>query len=1142
MKSIFKLTTAALALVTFASCSNDLLGGDSAVEAGQPGKALVVEMEELVDQASTRAAFVPNGTANQFYWTAGDMIQVYDEALLKNDNYDFVPKRGTFENFAADNVKAPAFAFATDDYCKLTTHQWDSKKNQVYVEYNINALAESGLNQEIASTKGNEVRAYMFSAPLWGEATKTDAGVSVNLKYLTAMLRIQMDQLPSSYTLFRVSAFADQACKNPIAISGTFKAVISEDDEVNPDAQLEPIKGTTKNEDNTLNIDFSSWVEEDPSILESIRKEGGYVYLPLIAQEYGALRLEYYDNAAGEWVLISKTKPFTAKRGTMIRTNIKEFEIAGSDIESVNALLEAKKDETGAVVVKTTSKTELYTRNGIKRNVIVIPAGMKAESLTLDLVGLNSTALPFEIESADGKFAGDVIIDMSDGKVTGVPNVYLNLPNSNVTVKGDFNGADFGDNGKTYDGLIVKSLKFANISEDDIDKGNQPTAAGSIYPDYASFVGGGSIEIGEGVVVSDIVLTKEGEKKETVNACAIKIDGEVGGIFADALVNPEYALAPVDKKSFHTLNTIEIGEKGKVNGPIETAADIKIAGDASASGALTTSWGDVELSGKAVTNAVTADNGKITVSGEATAGDLNAKGDITISEKAEVNNVHSAEGNITVSGKTANDLTAEKGNITVSGEAAVGILVAQEGNITVSEKATTLDLTAGDFDKNKKKITISTEKEIAGAVKASEVAVSGKAVVTGKTTTDKLTLTGTAKLAAVELNAKGTAEINLDAEGVAISDYMYLAGENKISLTQGYLRGIDANGTEKNELTFGEGEGFTAITGLKHASGFKFTNASVWNGKKIGKDFAKDYVTANPMTACQFASCKFDVDVKMLNNIDLNKQAWTPVEVKAIAINGNKKTIKNVKVDASADNAGLFATLAAGASVSNLTIDGIAVTSTKGNVGALVGKTLGAATFEKVTVKAATLTGGEASDNIGGIVGLVDASTDEIYFKDINVAATITGHYNLGGLMGQVNATEPHIFTSKVDNTTFKVLGIKDPVVGSKSDAKAGSVGMYVGTANKSVYADAKNAGTDAIEGKRADLGFKANFEVTSGSEWYFYYGCSGNNDCGIFTAGSYQCGKDLYTAGPDADIKVAKTSDMTAKYHNYRLKSDAFK
>jgi len=1059
------------------------------------------------------------------------------------DSNDFVQKRGTFENFGADNVKTPAFAFTNDGYSTLTDHEWNAAKNQVYVEYTITPTINTGIDKDIASTKGNEVKAYEFSAPMWGEATKVDGGVKVSLKYLTAMMRIELGQLPAEATQIRVKAFADQACKNPLGITGRFNAVISEDDEIDPNAQLTQIKGSTPG--NVMTIDFDGY---DADEMEAIRKDGGFVYLPLIAQEYGALVFEYSLNKGKTWTFMSKTKPFTAKRGTMIRTNIKEFEIAGSDVESVNALLEAKKDETGAVVVSTTQVTVLdKAADGTRKNVIVIPAGMKAESLTLDLAGLKSSSLPFEIESADGKFAGDVIIDLSDGKVTKVPNVYLNLPNSNVTVKGDFTGTQFGSLSKTtYDGLIVKSLKFANISEDDIDKGNTPTAAGSIYPDYASFVGGGSIEIGEGVVVADIDLKKVGEKNETVKECTIKIDGTAANINADVLVDPEYAASILtnDKESFHVLNTIEIGEKGIVTGTIATAGDIKIAGDASASGTITTSWGDVELSGEAKTAAIKATNGKVTASGNATvAGTLDAKGDITLSEDAKVTGTaKSEEGNITVSGKvTANNLTTEKGDITISGEATAKVITAKKGNITVSEKATTKGLTAGDKD-NKTKITISTEKEIDGAVKASEVAVSSKAEVKKTTTTDKLSLTGTASLQNVTLNKKGTATINLDAEGEAIKGSLTLGGENKITLTQGYI--FDIAGKD-GELTFDKGEGFTAIASIT-ATGLKFANASTWNGKKIGKDFIK-YAIPFPMTGCMLASWDFSTaTTTLLNDIDLNNQAWTPVEVKtaAIKIDGNKKTIKNVKVDASADNAGLFATLADNASVSDLTIDGITVTSTKSNVGALVGKTLGRATFSKVTVKAATLTGGEASDNIGGIVGLVGntAATDQITFTDINVAATITGRYNLGGLMGQVDATEPHIFTSKVDNTTFKVVGIKDPVIGSKSDAKAGSVGMYVGTANKSVYADAKNAGTDAIEGKRADLGFKANFEVISGTDWYFYYGCSGNNDCGIFTAGSYACGADTYTAGSGTAIQAATTAAMTAKYHNYKLKYDAFK
>jgi len=1161
MKSIFKLTTAALALVTFASCSNDLLGSDSAAEAGQTGKALVVEMEDLVDRASTRAAFVPNGTANQLYWQQGDLIQVYDEALLKHDDYNFVKKRGTFENFGADNVKTPVFAFTDDAGSSLTDHQWNAAKNQVYVEYTISPLINSGIDKEIASTKGNEVKAYMFSAPMWGEATKVDGGVKVSLKYLTAMMRIELGQLPAEAPQIRVSAYADQACKNPLGITGSFNAVISEDDEIDPNAQLTQIKGGTPG--NVMTIDFNGL---DADEWEAVRKDGGFVYLPLIAQEYGALVFEYSLDNGFTWEFMSKTKPFTAKRGTMIRTNIKEFEIAGSDIESVNALLEAKKDETGAIVVSTTQVTVLdNAADGTPKNVIVIPAGMKAESLTLDLAGLNANfGLPFEIESADGKFAGDVIIDLSDGDVicATTNNVYLNLPNSNVTVKGDFNQFSFGRFGTaTQDGLIVKSIKFADVDEDDIDKGHAHTAARDIIPDYAAFVGGGSIEVGEGVAVRNIDLNKVGEKNETVKECTIKIDGTANNINADVLVNPEYAasIPANDKESFHVLNTIEIGEKGIVTGTIATAGDVNIAGDASASGTITTSWGNVELSGEAKAADIVATNGTITASGKAAVNDLTSKGDITLSEDVVVNDVTSDEGNIVVSGKAkGKDLTATKGTITVSEDAVVDDLnakgditisgnsevgsVTSAGNITISDKAKAPAAGANFTATGKEsKITINTEGVINGTVTAPEVAVSSKAEVKNATTTDKLSLTGTASLQNVTLNKKGTATINLDAEGEAIKGSLTLGGENKITLTQGYI--FDITGAD-GELTFDKGEGFTAIASIT-ATGLKFANASTWNGKKIGKDFTAKYAHQYPMTGCMLASWDFSTTTTLLNDIDLNNQAWTPVEVKtAIVIDGNKKTIKNVKVDASADNAGLFATLANGTSVSLLTIDGITVTSTKSNVGALVGKTLGGATFNKVTVKAATLTGGEASDNIGGIVGLVGntAATDKINFTDINVAATITGHYNLGGLMGQVNATEPHITKSKVDNTTFKVVGIKDPVIGSKSDAKAGSVGMYVGTANKSVYADAKNAGTDAIEGKRADLGFRANFEVISGTDWYFYYGCSGNNDCGIFTAGSYACGTDIYTAGTAPATNAATTAAMTAKYHNYRLKYDVFK
>ena len=70
----------------------------------------------------------------------------------------------------------------------------------------------------------------------------------------------------------------------------------------------------------------------------------------MIAQKYGAFMFEYYDSKLGGWKLYKKTKPTEIKRGTVYRMNVEEFEIAGSDAESLNVLLEQKKDETGAVI------------------------------------------------------------------------------------------------------------------------------------------------------------------------------------------------------------------------------------------------------------------------------------------------------------------------------------------------------------------------------------------------------------------------------------------------------------------------------------------------------------------------------------------------------------------------------------------------------------------------------------------------------------------------------------------------------------------------------------------------------------------------------------------------------------------------
>ena len=90
MKKIFKFIPAALALVAFASCSNDDFFGEKNMNsAAVDGKTMTAEIEGAT--GVTRAAFAENKTGNKvdaraLVWTAGDSYKVYGE-LATADQY-----------------------------------------------------------------------------------------------------------------------------------------------------------------------------------------------------------------------------------------------------------------------------------------------------------------------------------------------------------------------------------------------------------------------------------------------------------------------------------------------------------------------------------------------------------------------------------------------------------------------------------------------------------------------------------------------------------------------------------------------------------------------------------------------------------------------------------------------------------------------------------------------------------------------------------------------------------------------------------------------------------------------------------------------------------------------------------------------
>ena len=1013
MKGFFKLTTAALALVALASCNNDDLFENGKNAGGLSENALQVEVEEMIDGITTRAAFVPNGTANQIFWQDGDAIKVFDEAMLRYDDYEFSEKRATFENNDADKVKTPAYALTTDAFCYYSHNDWDATDvDKLYVYYDVLEASSSSMgteadanwdeDEDIASTKGNKVKAYESSIPMFGTAASEDGKVKVSMRYLTGVLRVQMDQLPSTVNDIRIVGWKDQACTIPASMVGTFRATVSDDDEVITDAYLEEIAGNNYN--NVIHVDISG----------AVRSEGTYIYFPLIAQAYGALQVYYSEDGGTTYKLYKKTKPFTVERAKVYRLNIAEFEIAGADAESVNFLLNQKKEQTGPVVVKTTSPTVLKDDD----YVFQIPAGMKAENLTFDLSGIDGsgmTASKLEIESEDGKFAGDVVIDLGDGTVTSLDNLYLNLPKSNVIIKGNFGTTNLGlyegtPTLKGEDKLIVKSLKTAAISEDEEARGFAATQIGSISPNYESFEGAEiGIEVGANTTVGSLLMERVFDNK-VINATGIKIEGTASNVWAQVKepIYNKYIAVPVT-----------VGDKATVN-------------------------------------------------------QIHAASDITIGEKATVASIDEKEGDITINGEAtvSGAVAAAKGDITISEKATIG------GNISASED---------------NKIAISTEKAIAGTVDGGEVALSGKASVTGAiggtTAPSSFSIAGAAKAATVTVDGEGTAEINLDAEGEAITTKLTLGDKAALTLTQGYIAQIDGGTADAATLTFAEGEGFTAIAGINNKLDIK--NASVWNGKKIGDDFKAKYATAYPVTACQFATADFTAAVTLVNSIDLNNLAWTPVELKA-AFNGNKKTIKNLSVTVADDKgAGLFKQITlsgAALAVNDLTIDGAAISAgTKSNAAVLAG----------------ILTGNGELDATGVVI------------KN----ATVAGKYNLGGLVGDAQSS---VVASKCDvnGVTFTVDTPNNDPKADESDAKAGSVGQYVGKAAWAVIVD--KAATSAIN--RATMGFKANFKIDGAGKVYYYY--PGTTDVGLFantTNAKYKVGDAAaITATLDTQSAVA--------------------
>ena len=148
---------------------------------------------------------------------------------------------------------------------------------------------------------------------------------------------------------------------------------------------------------------------------------------------------------------------------------------------------------------------------------------------------------------------------------------------------------------------------------------------------------------------------------------------------------------------------------------------------------------------------------------------------------------------------------------------------------------------------------------------------------------------------------------------------------------------------------------------------------------------------------------KTDINITLDKNIDLTGKEWTPIGTSFSnsytgTFDGGNHTITGLTINQSAtSNVGLFASIAEGGTVKNLTLKDVNITADS-NAGAIAGENRG--TIENCSVSG-SVTSSSNNSYVGGITGWNYRGT----ITDCHSSATVEGKAYVGGIAGQSDAT-----------------------------------------------------------------------------------------------------------------------------------------
>lgn len=269
-----KTLITAFVLAALTACSSDDIpeANNDVVN----GNLQEIEIESLVyeDENNTRSAY--DAATNQLYWQQGDYICVYEKNLYDCDVYAFQSTQKAFMPMAEQTniTTSAAYALTPEDYVYMPG--WTSKGVKAIFQMPSIYVYDSSC-KDVTTASGKTL--YRGNLPMWGTVSGEFGNISLNMKYLSAVMKLNLKGVKDKATYIKVSS-------ETMPLSGGLEIVVADKKGV--------VNENCKLQEGTASLSAKEYILVD---LRKVPESDAIVYLPIVPDVYDDLTISYTNGS-----------------------------------------------------------------------------------------------------------------------------------------------------------------------------------------------------------------------------------------------------------------------------------------------------------------------------------------------------------------------------------------------------------------------------------------------------------------------------------------------------------------------------------------------------------------------------------------------------------------------------------------------------------------------------------------------------------------------------------------------------------------------------------------------------------------------------------------------------------------------------